>query len=304
MTGLLRLICVSGLVATAMLTHVPSARAQNSLGAARDLYAAAAYDDALTVLNGLHTPDRREDNGLIEQYRAFCLLALGRTADADAAIEAAVAAAPFSQPSETEVSPRVRAAFHAVRRRVLPGIVERQYADARAAFDRKDATAADRFKQVVALIADSDLQSVANQPRLSELRAMATDFITLSTPAAPEPLRPLPVRAQPPAANPVPPARDVSRVYGPDDLSVSPPAAMRQSFAPMAEIFSMRPGTVEIIVDETGAVTAATTKVPVNPAYDRLALATARSWKYRPAVLDGALVKYRLIVQFQPQLRH
>ena len=79
---------------------------------------------------------------------------------------------------------------------------------------------------------------------------------------------------------------------------------MRQSFAPMAEIFSMRPGTVEIIVDETGAVIAATTKVPVNPAYDRLALATARSWKYRPAVLDGALVKYRLIVQFQPQLRH
>ena len=39
-------------------------------------------------------------------------------------------------------------------------------------------------------------------------------------------------------------------------------------------------------------------------AYDRLALATARSWKYRPAVLDGALVKYRLIVQFQAQLRH
>jgi TonB family protein len=66
----------------------------------------------------------------------------------------------------------------------------------------------------------------------------------------------------------------------------------------MTDVFSLRPGTIEIVVDETGAVTAAITRVPVNAAYDRLALATARSWRYRPAMLDGASVKFRLVVEF------
>ncbi len=306
MTRWLRSTCVACFVAIVTLTIVPNALAQSSLGAARDLYTAAAYDDALTVLNGLRASDRREDNGLIEQYRAFCLLALGRATEADSAIEAAVTAAPFTQPSATDASPRVRSAFREVRRRVLPAIIERQYTDATAAFNRKDSTAAERFTQVLALIADSDLQSIANQARLSQLRAMATDFLALSTPEAPRPPPLLPRRAQPPATRPIatPAARDVSRIYGPEDLSVVPPAAVRQSFAPMAEVFSLRPGTVEIVVDEIGTVTAATTKVSVNAVYDRLALATAKSWRYRPAILDGVAVKFRMVVKLQPQPRH
>jgi TonB family protein len=306
MTRWLRSTCAACFVATGTLTIVPNALAQSSLGAARDLYAAAAYDDALTVLNGLRASDRREDNGLIEQYRAFCLLALGRATEADSAIEAAVTAAPLTQPSETDVSPRVRSAFRDVRRRVLPAIIEREYTNAKAAFDRKDTAAAERFTLVLALIADSDLQSIANQPPLPQLRAMATDFLTLSTPEAPPPPPLVPRRAQPPDTRPAaaPAARDVSRIYGPDDASVVPPAAARQSFAPMAEVFALRPGTVEIVVDETGTVTAAMTKVSVNQVYDRLALATAKSWRYRPAMLDGVAVKFRLVVQLQLPPRH
>src|SRR5436190_18447410 len=143
MTRWLRSSCVACVVAAAMLTVVPTARAQSrSLGSARDLYAAAAYEDALAALNGLRPSDRSEDKSVVEQYRAFCLLALGRTADADAAIEAAVAASPFTQPSEADISPRVRSRFRDVRRRVLPRIIERRYTEARAAFDRKDTTAA------------------------------------------------------------------------------------------------------------------------------------------------------------------
>ena len=51
----------------------------------------------------------------VEQYRAFCLLALGRGKEAQSAIENLVVANPLYQPSSTEVSPRVRTAFSACR---------------------------------------------------------------------------------------------------------------------------------------------------------------------------------------------
>jgi outer membrane biosynthesis protein TonB len=38
--------------------------------------------------------------------------------------------------------------------------------------------------------------------------------------------------------------------------------------------------------------------------YDRLALTTAKSWRYRPAMLAGVAVKYRLVVQLQLAPRH
>jgi TonB family protein len=72
----------------------------------------------------------------------------------------------------------------------------------------------------------------------------------------------------------------------------------------MAEVFSLRPGAVEIIVDETGTVIAVTTKVSVNAVYDRLALATAKSWRYRPAMLNGVAVKFRMIVSLQLPPKH
>src|SRR5882672_11235331 len=134
MTPWLRLTCVTCAMATGMLTLVPGAAvAQNSLGAARDMYAAAAYNDALTVLNTLQKADGLENKSIVEQYRAFCLIALGRNDEANSALEAAVAAAPFSQLSESEFSPRIRSAFREVRRKTLPAIIERQYADARLA---------------------------------------------------------------------------------------------------------------------------------------------------------------------------
>lgn len=148
------------------------------LESARELYSAAAYDDALTILNTLRGSDA-EDAGQIAYYRALCLLAVGKTAEADAAIEMAVNAMPFTQPSANDTSPRVRAAFREVRRRVLPTIIERRYADARAAFDRKDPAAPERFKEVVALIDEPDIQDVARQAALAQMRGLAADYVTL-----------------------------------------------------------------------------------------------------------------------------
>ena len=108
----------------------PSAQ-EGDLAAARELYASASYDDALTVLNKLRSSDHPPSQSrAIEQYRAFCLLALGRAADAQQAIEAVVAAEPSYQPNEGDVSPRVRTAFADVRRRMLPAIIQQKYAQA------------------------------------------------------------------------------------------------------------------------------------------------------------------------------
>jgi TonB family protein len=295
--------CVAGIILLIALIAARSSAAQDSLFAARDLYNAAAYEDALTQLNRLRASAHGADDArYIEQYRAFCLLALGRTTEAEHAIEAVVTAAPLFRPSDADVSPRVRSAFRDVRRRMLPDIIQRKYAEAKAAFDSKDRAAArDGFTQVLELLADTDVTS-GSQPPLSELRTLAVGFRDLSAAPAPAP-QPVTLARPPPAepllpATPLPSPRPAeSRPYGPSDKNVVPPVVVRQSFAALADVFALRPGIVEIIIDETGAVEAATIVVPVNPVYDRLALAMAKNWRYKPATVNGAPVKFRRIVQ-------
>jgi hypothetical protein len=290
-------------IAIVTLSVTSNAAAQNTLPAARDLYAAAAYEEALRVLNGIRgTSQPAEDGRVVEQYRAYCLFALGRSAEAESAFESLVQAAPSYRPPDADMSPRVRAAFHDVRRRTLPAVIQHTYEQASAAFERKEPAAVEGFKLVLELLADPDLGAAATQSPLAELRTLSTGFLALSTapaprpPAAPEPPPPSPpkfVVAPPPVAR----AATTNRIYGPEDVNVMPPIVIRQSFAPLADVFAVHAGIVEIVIDELGDVIAAKTVVAVNPAYDRLALATAKSWRYRPAVLDGASVKYRTIVQ-------
>jgi tetratricopeptide (TPR) repeat protein len=179
-TRWLRATCAACIATAGALSAAPVFAQSTPIESARALYVAAAYDDALTLLNDLRAPDRGEDIGRIEYYRALCLLAVGREADADAAIEAAVTAAPFVQPSDADASPRVRSAFREVRRRVLPSIINHKYADAKTAFEKKDISAAERFREVIALIDEPDTRSLDDQPRFSQLRALAADYLTLS----------------------------------------------------------------------------------------------------------------------------
>ena len=289
-------ICVA---ATVVLGTAPIADSQESINAARDLYTAAAYEDALALLDRLRaSAHRADDSRYIEQYRAFCLLALGRTTDAEHAIEAVVAAAPLYRPSDADASPRVRLAFRDVRRRMLPDIIQQKYADAKAAFDRKEsAVARTRFKLLLDLLNDPDISSAVNQPPLSEIRTLAAGFRDLSASAsAPPPPAPAPRPQLSPA--PAPPRQPAPpRIFGADDVDVVPPVVVRQSLAALADVFALRSGMLEIIIDETGEVESATIRMSVNPVYDRLVLATARSWRYKPATLAGEPVKFRKMVQ-------
>src|SRR6476646_9176166 len=194
-----------GLLAAAIVVWPAALFAQDSLSAARELYASAAYEDALAVPSRLKAAGMRRDDGrTADQYRALCLLALGKTAEASQAIEAVVAGQPLYRPSDGDVSPRVRAAFSDVRRRVLPGLVQQRYAQYKVAFDRKDyQTASAGFNELLALYADPDLANAARRPPLADLRVLIGGFYELSLQAIAPPPAPEPTPART-AANQAP----------------------------------------------------------------------------------------------------
>jgi TonB family protein len=275
------------------------AAAQNNLATARELYAAAAYEEALNLLNLLQQREQGADEQqAIQQYRAFCLLALGRTADAEQAIEAVVSARPSYHPSETDLSPRIRSTFADVRRRVLPTVVQQQYAIAKAAYDRKDyKEAADRFTQVLKLLDDPDVAPSSLRPPLSDVRTLSTGFRDLAIAAAAPP--PPPPPAPDPVPAPVPAAPAEPRIYTVADRRVVPPIVIRQwlpAFPSSINVPQQAQGVIEVVINEQGRVEHAFMRQPLNPTYDRQALAAARSWEYQPATVDGAPVKFRKTV--------
>ena len=275
--------------------------AQDPLTTARDLYAAAAYEDALTVLDRMLTePGSAEDRPRIEQYRAFCLLALGRTADAQRAIETLVTIAPSYRPSESDASPRVRSTFTDVRRRVLPLVVQRQYAAAKQAYDDKAfAEAADGFREVLDTLADPDVVPVAGQLPLSDIRTLATGFHELALAAATPPAPPEP----PPAAKPAqaPERMPIARqVYSSVDVDVVPPVTIRQTLPPVPRAAGAplaSGGVLEFLISENGTVEYAKMRVPISTIYDRMVVAAAREWRFQPAMRMGVPVKFRKMIQ-------
>jgi hypothetical protein len=294
---------------TALLTTVivvmglaaPVAGQQDGpLVVAKDLYAAARYDEALTVLNSLRTGESA-DRRSVEQYRSLCLLALGRTAEAETAIAAVVTTDPTYQPGEADAAPRVRATFTEVRRRLLPDIATSRYKSAKASYDRREWGAAEQqFKLVLSLIDDPDTAG-----RLSDLRVLTAGFLELSARAAAPPPEPKPepvpaaVRSTPPPAPPV--ARpEAGRIYSLDDTQVIPPVIVRQDIPSVpANVIAMASprGVLEVVIDEQGRPVALTMRASIHPAYDTLLIGAARDFKYRPATFNGQPVKFRKLIQ-------
>jgi hypothetical protein len=289
-------------MALVAVTLAARAAAQEGLAQAAALYSSARYAEALELLDRLRTaegPERADAVG-VERYRALCLLALGREADADASFAAIVGMDPTYQLDPKEIAPSVRAFYRAVRQKTLPGVAQGRYAEARAAYERKDfARAAEGFRLVVDLLDDEDMGG-----RLSDLRVLADDFRELSVVAA--------GKAEPPAAEPAPapaPAPPVEppaakpespRIYGPEDPGVTPPAVVRQILPPVpggiGSIGRTR-GLYEITIDEAGRVVAVLVRTSLHIAYDRVFIEAAATWQYRPATVDGQPVRYRKPIQ-------
>jgi TonB family protein len=266
-----------------VLFSAATAAAQDALTTARDLYASAEYEEALTAL-GKVTAETSSTVTEIDRYRVLCLMALGRASEADKVIESIVSNDPFYQPAAADAAPRVRAAFTSVRQRMLPVLARSLYLDAKAAFDRKAyAEAASALEKVVKVI---DNIEGAGRAELGDLRVLASGFLDLSrasvaaVAAAPAPSPP----TEKPASTTVPTPAAA--------LSFTNLVVLKQDLPPLPfSLVSLNAGEyrgmVEVDIDETGSVTDARILQSVHVLYDPLLLKEARDWKYEPPRVGG-----------------
>lgn len=273
--------------------------AQDSVAPARDLYASAQYDEALRLLERLSgTVNSHAERQSVDFYRTLCLLAVGRRDDADRTIEAIIARDPLFRPGN-DLSPRTRSVFTEAKRRVLPGVVQQYYAEAKRAFERKEFDmAAAAFKQVLDALNDPDIGLAAQQPPLSDLRTVAAGFYDLSVKSiAPPPPPPIPVAA--PAPAPVAPVNTPPRVYTGEEPGVRMPVAINQELPryPGPVPSSGLKGIVDVQISANGTVETAIMTVPVTSMYDKLVLTAASRWTFHPATLNGVPVKFRKRIQ-------
>jgi TonB family protein len=286
----------------AVSTHV---RGQETLTRAKDLYASAAYEEALAVIDRLHEKAPADDPFEVAGYRIFCLLALDRNDEARHEIQLLVRANPLYRLSNAQASPRTRALFDDERRQLLPDIVRQTYASAKAALDRKEMPAAlEGFDRVLLILEEPGL---TNQPGLGDMRTLSTgfrDLIKLSLAAtAPPPANgpaTAPSTARPSTAPAVAPT-EAPRTYGFGDAGVVPPVAVNQvlpAWRPPDGVDRLeRRAPLELVVDETGTVTSAVLKKSLHPSYDGILLSAARRWRFRPATKDGVPVRYRKLLE-------
>jgi hypothetical protein len=285
---------------------VCAASAADTLAQAKELYASAAYDEALAVLDRLQSAAPVTETTSIAEYRVYCLLALDRRDEARRDIEGILHDNPQYLPSGDQASPRIQSVFRDVRRQSLPKIVMERYAIAKASFERKDPQAGLQFDGVLTLLDDPDVQAT---PALSDLRTVVTAFRDLTKAmaaqtAAPVVARPLDAAAAAATApGPATESRpsDNLRIYTSADADVAPPIARTQRVPPWIPERAVAKqdfhGTLELLIDETGAVTASTMRTSAHPTYNQQLLRAAHDWKFTPARRQGVPVRYLKIVE-------
>ena len=281
-TSIRRLITLGSAIAVA--GTLVSAQSQESLELrVRDLYASAEYDQALTAIGDSQDP-------AAQQYRALCLLALGRQADAEAAVKRLIASTPEFSLSAEDMPPRFITLFAQQRREIVPGVIRKMFAEAREdyrakAFDR----ALPQFKRVLALSAEPELRSADG---VDDIRLLAESFIEIATASeAPKPEAVASAVAAPVAP---PPAT------APERRAPQPAAAIRQQMPPWPAGTPLRTpmsGSVRVKINTSGRVTSATMVRSIESRYDAHVLAATHFWEYRPATENGVPVESESVVE-------
>lgn len=270
----------------------------DNLDRAKSLYASAAYDEALTVLDRLSSTPAPGDRMSVAAYRVYCLLALDRQDEARTLIDRILHQSPLFVPSDNEASPRIQTVFRDVRRAALPKIARERYADAKAAFDRKDPTTARQFDDLLTLLDDPDLHDWS---AAADLRSVASAFRDLAKAVAAVPAAPVAdVKTAASAAQP--PLQPPDITYTIADADITPPVPMAQRTPQWHPSSSQEAaqdyrGVLRLLIDRTGAVVSATMPTGTRPAYDQALMRAARDWKFQPAQKQGRPVSYLKIIE-------
>ena len=270
-----------GIVAVFFVTT--TAAAQETLAKAKALYDAAAYEEALTLLAPEQVPEA-------QQYKALCMLALGRSQDATGAVETLVSATPTFEPSADDLPPRFVTLVADAKRKLLPGIARRTFTEGREQFRSGDHEEALRKFDLVMTLTSSPL--LKETPDAEDLRTLASGFIDLaraSAAARPEPKAPEPPKVAEAAAPGVPP-------------DVVQPTAIRQPIPPIpsgVNGLGSPTASVRVEIGTDGKVVGAVMQQSAHPLYDRMVLQAARDWLYTPAMLNGRPVPSEKVVTIQ-----
>lgn len=293
------LICVFLLL---ILGSAGTAAAQDVLVRAKALYTAAAYDDALKMLD---TAEGAAPPPEVKQYRALCLLALGRTAEAEHELAAVVQADPLFMPDGEDVAPRVVSMFEDVRRQLLPAIIRSTFIEAKRLFqDNEKDRSRQQFERVLRLIEDPVMSGNGD---LADLKLVVNGFVDLSRSAAPAPAAPAPSPATTMAAPPATPS-SAPAAWTAAATPVIPPVAIQQSvpeWRPRDRLAMYREfsGAVRVLIDESGKVTSARMERPIHPEYDAMLLASAQKWLYKPALRNGVTITSEKVVEVRLRTR-
>jgi tetratricopeptide (TPR) repeat protein len=320
---------VAVMIAAVLLGAAAGAGAGDRLAEALRLYDDAMYTRALELLDQLAAD---QPSAGVHQYRALCYIALGRADAAERAMADIVATDPFFALDADVASPRVAAQFATVRRRLLPPLIRRGFADATARY-REGATdrARQQFAQVMKLLDDPALQ---NDQALSDLALIAGAFVELtraqtppptivpiarsivaatqppSLPAAAADLAPAPAAIVAPAPPAAVPTVLASPAPAPMRVTASEPVAYEPAIAivrPLPKWIPPDPnaaqrkyaGTIAVEIDARGRVVNAATKRIIHPAYDPVVLAAAYNWVFQPARQNGRPVKSEVMIDIE-----
>jgi hypothetical protein len=285
-----------------LLCGAATVLAQEPLAKAKALYDSAAYEEALTVLASVEVPEA-------QQYRALCMLALGRAQDARSAVELLVSTTPMFEPSSEDVPPRFLTLVSEAKKKLVPGIARKTFNEGRDLFrsgDREQSL--EKFDLVVTLTETPGFKETSDA---EDLRTLASGFIDLeraTAAARPEPKAADPKLAEsksPEATAPEPvaaPAVAESAPAAGHSMEVSQPVAIRQTIpAVPSGIAGVGSPTaaVKVAIGPDGKVIAASMQQTSHPLYDQLVLKAAREWLYMPAMLNGRPVTSEKVVSIQ-----
>jgi tetratricopeptide (TPR) repeat protein len=280
------------MLSTALMTGTVAA--QDTLEEAKAHYAAAAYEEALSTLTRVDATYASNPSSInrveLEQYRAFCFIALGKLAEAERAVASLVAADPRYVPSATVASPKVLQLVSEMRRKELPAVARRLFDDGKAAFKEKELPRAQRnFRLLLQLLDDPVLKG---RPENEDLRILAEGFAALLDAPAPSA----------PAAQPAPATETVVRTSG--TPAMEPPVAIQQTlpeWMPTDKMAGSRDyvGSIKVIIGIDGRVKSATIEKATHPIYDARLLQVSRGWLYKPATRNGEPVESEKVIAIQ-----
>jgi TonB family protein len=289
---------VAALLATTLLLAPSVARGADDLSTAKELYAAAAYEDALTLLGKLSESSSTAPDvaAQIDVYRSFCLYALGRTQEAEAVAQSLLRKNPLFKPQSEDLSPRVEAMFTQVRKQLLPGLIREKYRAAKAAVDRKEFVEAEPQLVLVRDMIKQAEQLGIRDESVTDLGVLADGFLDLARAATAPKAAATPAPAASTTAATKPDLPTAPRVFDATSAGVVQPVAVRQSLPspPLAlsKLLVGKRGVLEVTIDTEGKVVEAVMRDSVNSAYDTMVINAAKMWRFKPATKDGVPVRF------------